>query len=110
MERLKALVLRLSNAERVGGRVSVVDRQTLILYDCMHWGCYCTDQVQLCFPETQISVRSCRQSLSGFSVVFHLGACTRKEVAWYLIIGLVLACCGYALMRPPWWTRGILHI
>ena len=110
MDRLKDLVLQLSNAERVGGRASVVDRRTLILYDCMHWGCHNTDRVLACFPETQISVRACRQSLSGFSVIFHLGECTRREMAWYLVIGLVLSGCGYALMHPPWWTRGILHI
>ena len=110
MDRLKDLVLQLSTAERVGGRASVVDRRTLILYDCMHWGCHNTDRVQACFPETQISVRACRQSLSGFSVIFHLGECTRREMAWYLVIGLVLSGCGYALMHPPWWTRGILHI
>jgi hypothetical protein len=110
MERLKALVLQQANAERVGGRVTVVDGRTLILYDCMHWGCHSTDVVVAQHPEVQISVRACRQSLSGFSVIFHRGGSGRRELAWYLAIGFVLAGCCYALLRPPWWPRGTLHI
>jgi hypothetical protein len=104
MERLRTLVLRLANADRVGGRAIIVDRQTLVLYDCMHWGCHCTDVVLSHFPEVQISARACRQSLSGFTVVFHVSKSTRNELVWYLVIGLCLACCGYLLLKPPWWV------
>ena len=110
MERLRSLVLRLANADRVGGRAIIVDGQTLILYDCMHWGCHCTDVVLSHFPETQISVRACRQSLSGFTVVFHTCKSTRNEIVWYLVIGLCLACCSYVLLRPPWWVDRIQGI
>ena len=110
MEKLKKLILDLANAERVGGRVVVVDGQTLILNDCMNWGCHCTDVVLSHFPEVHISVRACRQSLSGFSVVFHVGKSMRGEFAWYLMIGFCLACCGYVLLRPPWWGGKIFHI
>lgn len=110
MEALKELVLRLANADRVGGRVTVVDGSTLILNDCMNWSCVCTEHVLSRFPDVQISVRSSRQSLSGFSVVFHRGASTPREIVWYLLIGVGLACCCYLLLRPPWWSSGIERI
>lgn len=110
MERLRALILRLANAERVGGRASIVDGQTIILYDCTHWGSHCTDAVAAQFPEVQISVRACRQSLSGFTVIFHRAETRLRELAWFLVIGLGLACCTYILLRPPWWASRILPI
>ena len=110
MDGLRQLVLQLSNAERAGGRAQIVDSRTLILYDCMNWSCRCTDVVSTQFPEVQISVRACRQSLSGFTLVFHRGAGMRKELFWLLVISLALAGCAYMLMRPPWTYRGILHI
>jgi hypothetical protein len=110
MDGLRMLVLQLSNAERVGGRAQIVDSRTLLLYDCMHWSCRCTDVVAAQYPEVQISVRACRQSLSGYTIVFHRGASGRREVFWYLVISLALAGCAYVLLRPPWWSRGILHI
>lgn len=105
MDPLRALVLRLANVDRVGGRALIVDRQTLHLYDCAHWSCSCSDTVQSRFPEVQISVRSCRQSLTGFIVVFHYGGSLQREMLWYLLIGLGMACCGYLLFRPPWASR-----
>jgi hypothetical protein len=110
IEQLSNLVLLLADAERLGGRVQIMDAETLILYDCMNWDCFCTDAVVVRYPEVRISVRSCRQSLSGFSVTFHAGRCLRKEAGWYLVIGLFLACCGYLLIRPPWWTSMIMRI
>jgi hypothetical protein len=110
MESLKSLVLRLANVERVGGRATVLDAQTLVLNDCMHWSCHSTDTVLSHFPEVHISVRACRQSLSGFSVVFHVGKSMRGELAWYLVIGFGLACCCYVLPRPSWWGGTIFHI
>lgn len=106
-EALRQLVLRLANADRVGGRVVVVDPRTLLLHDCMHWGCHATDVVLSHFPDVQISVRASRQSLSGFTVVFHRGASTPREIVWYLVIGLGLACCCYLLARPPPWWSGL---
>ena len=110
MDRLRQLILRLANAERVGGRATIVDGRTIILYDCTHWGCHCTDAVLAQFPEVQISVRACRQSLSGYSIVFHRSGNTRAEIVWCLVIGLALAGCAYILLHPPWWSRSILHI
>jgi hypothetical protein len=110
MDQLRFLVLSLANADRVGGRATVVDARTLILNDCMHWGCHSTDIVQSRFPEVQISVRSCRQSLSGFSVIFHRGSSVHRELVWYIVIGLGMACCAYVLLRPPWWRAGMLGI
>ncbi len=110
MDRLRQLILRLANAERVGGRATIVDGRTIILYDCTHWGCHCTDAVLAQFPEVQISVRVSRQSLTGFTVIFHCQDNARRELAWYLVIGLGLACCTYILLRPPWWARGMLPI
>jgi hypothetical protein len=102
MERVRKLVLRLSNAERVGGRVEILDAHTIILYDCMHWGSQNTDVVLYHYPETQISIKASRVSLSGFAVTFFIPYNTKKEFFWYLIIGFVLATCAYALLRPPW--------
>lgn len=111
MERLRALVMELANVERVGGRVTIVDPDTLILNDCMHWSCRCTDVVASRFPDVHISVRACRQSLSGFTIVFHREAAwCGREMAWYLAIGLALSCVFYVLLRPPWWDKTILRI
>ena len=102
MERLRCLILRLSNTERFGGRVELLDSNTLVLYDCLYWGSHNTEVVLSHYPETQISIKTCRQSLSGFTVYFYLPRSTRREVFWYFVIGTVLACCAYALLRPPW--------
>lgn len=112
MDRLRALVLRLSNADRVGGRAQIVDGQTVVLYDCMHWSDACSEGVLAHFPEARISVRACRQSLSGFAVTVRCARNGGRELAWSLVIGLVLACCAYALVRPPWWAAyaRFLHI
>ena len=107
MDQLRALVLRLADADRVGGRAQILDGHTLVLNDCMHWNCRSTDVVLSRFPEVQISVRACRQSLSGFTVVFHMGVSSYREFVWYLLIGLGVACCAYVLLRPPWWRVGI---
>lgn len=87
-----------------------MDASTLVLYDCMSWDCFCTDTVVARYPEVRISVRASRQSLSGFTVTFHVGRCARKEAAWYLIIGLFLGCCGFLLLRSPWWNSAITRI
>lgn len=110
MDRLRALILRLANAERVGGRASIVDGSTIILYDCTHWGCHCTDAVVAQFPEVQISVRACRQSLSGFTVIFHRADSRAREFAWYLVIGFGLACCTYVLLGRRLWADATMPI
>jgi hypothetical protein len=102
MEVLRCLILKLSNAERFGGRVEILDTNTLVLYDCLYWGSLNTDVVLSHHPEAQISIKACRQSLSGFTVQFFLPQSTHREVFWYFVIGVVLACCAYALLRPPW--------
>ena len=110
MESLRTLVMRLADTDRVGGRVQTVDAVTLVLYDCMSWDCYCTDSVLAHHPETRISVRSSRHSLSGFTVTFRLTRSTVKETGWFLVIGLFLAGCAYVLLRPPWWSSSMPHI
>ena len=110
MEALKRLVLNVVNADRVGGRATIVSTRTMILDDCMLWSCRCTEAVVAVFPEILISVRASRQSLSGFSVVFNMGQNPARESGWYLVIGLFLAGCVYVLLNPPWWTAGIRHI
>ena len=110
IEDVRKLILLLVNAERLGGRVQVVDGQTLDLYDCMTWDSFCSDAVIAHYPEVKISVRASRQSLSGFAVTFHVRRCSRRETVWYLVIGLSLACCGFILLRSPWWTSAITRI
>jgi hypothetical protein len=110
MERLKGLVLRLANADRVGGRAVIMDRRTLVLYDSMNWGSKLTEAVTSLHPDVQISVSSCRQSLSGFTVTFRLETHTGRELSWYLVIGLFFAGCCYLLLRPPWWGPTLIRI
>lgn len=110
IEGIKELILLLVHAERLGGRIQAMDGQTLVLYDCMTWDCFCTDAVIARYPEVRISVRASRQSLSGFTVTFHVRRCSRRETAWYFVIGLFLSCCGYILLRSPWWNSAITHI
>jgi hypothetical protein len=110
IEQIKGLVLLLVDAERLGGRAQVMDGQTLVLYDCMSWDCACTDTVMARYPEVRISVRASRQSLSGFIVTFHMGRSARRETVWYLVIGLFLACCGFLLIKSPWWNHAIVRI
>jgi hypothetical protein len=110
MDPLKKLVLHVVGAERVGGRATVVNPRTLVLDDCMLWSCQCSDAVMAVFPEVLVSVRASRHSLSGFSVVFHLGQNCGRETGWYFVIGLFLAGCFYVLLNPPWWTTGIRYI
>lgn len=102
MEKLRNLILRLSNAERVGGRVHIFDSHTVVLYDCMYWASFNTDMVLAHYPEIQISVKACRQSLSGFQVTFTLPKSSRREAFWFMVIGLALASCAYVLLNPPW--------
>jgi hypothetical protein len=101
MEKLRSLILRLSNAERVGGRVQIIDSQTVVLYDCMYWASFNTDVILAHYPETKIHVKACRHSLSGFQVTFTVPRGSHREVFWYFVIGVVLACCAY-LLRPSW--------
>jgi hypothetical protein len=110
MEQLRSLVLLLVDAERSGGRALITDSRTLVLYDCMSWDFMHTDAVVSHHPEVKISVRASRQSLSGFSVTFQAARCVRRETVWYLVIGFFLACCGYILLRPPWWAGAIKYI
>jgi hypothetical protein len=108
MERLRGLILTQANAERVGGRATIVDAHTILLYDCMHWGCHSTDAVLSQFPDVHISVRACRRSLSGFTVVFHRNNHAGRELGWYLVIGFGLACCAFILLRAGWWGGGVV--
>ena len=50
IEQLSNLVLLLADAERLGGRVQIMDAETLILFDCMNWDCFCTDAVVVKYP------------------------------------------------------------
>ena len=110
MDALRALVLRLAGADRAGGRVQVVDDKTLVLYDCMAWDSHCTESVVARYPEARISVRSSRQSLSGFAVTVHMGRNSMRETGWVVVIGLFMAGCAYILLHPPWWSNKLTHI
>jgi hypothetical protein len=107
---IKELILKIVNADRLGGRVETLNRTHLVLYDCMSWDCSCTNALLSRFPEVKISFRASRQSLSGFIVTFHVQRCTRGEAVWLLFIGLFLACCVFLLLRSPWWTKAIARI
>lgn len=110
VERVRASILRLINVERYGGRVRVEDPQTLVLYDCGSWGAECTEAVASVYPDVRISVRACRQSLTGFVIVFQLNRCLRAEVGWYFVIGGLISCCGFILFRSSWWPSAAVNI
>jgi hypothetical protein len=59
-------------------------------------------------PHVHISVRACRRSLSGFTVVFHRNNHAGRELGWYLVIGFGLACCAFILLRAGWWGGGVV--
>lgn len=103
MQGLKELVLQLTCADRVGGRVQRVGSDRLELYDCASWSWKGTELVQHEFPEVVVDVRSCRHSLSGFAVVFIWKGGGRFEPLWYVAIAVVLTSCAYTLFAAPWW-------
>ena len=103
LARLSAFVLDLTNSERIGGRTRVIGENSIELLDCMYWPHDATELVQHDFPEVVGDVRACRQSLSGFSVVFMWRDRGRVEALWYVAIGVGLTSCAYALLASPWW-------
>lgn len=104
MEELCGFVARLTNSERVGGRVQRVGLGQVVLRDCMHWPHHFTDAVHDHFPDVLIDVRGSRNSLTGFIVVFtlleHAGG---VRCTWFVVIALGLTACAYALVASPWW-------
>jgi hypothetical protein len=104
MQDLDLFVRRLVNTERTGGRTRHVGGSILVLHDCMGWSHDFTEAVHARFPDMAIDVRTSRNSLSGFVVVFtREGGVIRVRAAWYLAIALGLTSCAYALMASPWW-------
>lgn len=103
LEGLSVLVLSMTNAERTGGRIRRLTETRLELLDCMYWPQEATEMVQRDFPEVVTDIRACRQSLSGFSVLFILKGSGRLEVVWYIAIAVGLTSCAYALFASPWW-------
>ena len=96
--------MRLTNAERSGGRLLHVGASQLALHDCMQWSHAFTDAVHEHFPDVTIDVRASRASLSGFVVVFSLShEAGRVRVQWYFAIALGLTACAYGLVASPWW-------
>jgi hypothetical protein len=103
MSCLEEQIMRLSNAKVLGGRVQKIDSRTVEILDCMRWDRSSMERLRSHFPDVEISVHSDRHSLSGFKIVFYAGA-SGREGRLYVVIGLILACCMYTLIRPPWWT------
>jgi len=101
MDRLEEQVLVLSNARRHGGRVYRVDSSSIALLDCMCWSNQQTERLRAHFPDIGVSVQADKQSLSGFRVIFQ-AASSGKELTMYLVIAVILACCAYSLLKPPW--------
>ena len=103
VSRLAEFVLAMTGAERVGGRVKCVSSDRLELFDCARWTHHYMDSVLADFPDVCIDMCSCRQSLSGFAVIFHWRRRGRVEAMWYIAIALGLTSCAYALFTSPWW-------
>lgn len=101
--RLECLVSELMDSARVGGRFGRVGVDRLELYDCLCWPHGASEYVQREFPEVVVDVRSCRQSITGFAVVFVWNGGSRFELAWYIAIALGLTGCAYVLYTSPWW-------
>ena len=100
MECRKSCILSLCDADRRGGRVQTAGPHALELHDCMEWYSEWTDAFCSLYPDTCVTFRACRRSLSGFVVRFEtVGAAS--ELVWYLVIGGALAACLF-LLHPYW--------
>lgn len=104
MDQLRDLILQLCSAERTGGRVQVYDSETLALVDCMNWKHCWTDLLTQHYPTLELSIKSSRQSLSGYIVCFRV-ARPRVHFGWHLAVGLILGCCLTVLLMR-WSARG----
>jgi len=101
MDRLEEQVMIISHARRHGGRVYRIDSKTIALLDCMVWTNQQTERLRAHFPDIGVSVQADKQSLSGFRVLFQV-ASSGKELTLYVVIAVILACCAYSLLKPPW--------
>lgn len=103
LARLEDFVGNMMDMERIGGRFHRAFGDRLELYDCLCWPQGASDRVQRHFPEVAIDVRSCRQSITGFAVVFIWTCRGGHEVMWCLAIAAALTGCAYVLVTSPWW-------
>lgn len=77
------------------GRLRFEDDGTLTLLDCSEWNWDHSNRLSVRFPDVHVTMRSSRESLSGFVVIF-----SKKQdslaTLWLLLIGLLLAAVVYA--------------
>lgn len=105
MEGRKDMILAMCEADRLGGRVQPAGPGVLELFDCMRWDEEWSGRLCAHFPDTRVSYRSSRRSLSGFVVRFEVCA-GQREWLWHAVIGSVLACCCYVLCSYWSFLRG----
>lgn len=101
MEHRRSCILSLCDADRRGGRVQTAGPHALELHDCMEWYSEWTDAFCSLYPDTCVTFRACRRSLSGFVVRFEAGRAS-TEFVWYAVIGSTLAACLFILQ--PYWS------
>lgn len=101
MDDRRSCILSLCDAGRRGGRVLCGGGHALELYDCMEWYGEWTEAFCAQFPDTRVTFRACRRSLSGFVVRFE-AVSAPGDLLWYGIVGGVLAACLYTLL--PYWS------
>lgn len=90
---VKQVILQLCDAPKRGGRVIMDDSSTLLLYDCSKWTDLQTDALRARYPEIELDVQTCEQSLSGYVVIFRLHeASMSRSNTWLVLIGLLVAC------------------
>lgn len=98
---LKQTILGLCEAPKRGGRL-LVDHgsHTLTLYDCGAWTDLHTEALRGRYPEIELDVQACSQSLSGFVIVFR---CRERPAVslygWLVLIGFLVA----------WFTALLTH-
>jgi hypothetical protein len=70
---IKETILGLCEAPKRGGRlVSDGGGGRLLLYDCGSWTDMHTEALRARYPEVELDVQACSQSLSGFVIMFRV--------------------------------------
>lgn len=75
---------------RTGARVVEMNDDSLVVYDCPEWTSGHTHRLLTRFPDTEIDVRACTASLSGFTVALRRPN-RRAFLACVALVGLLLA-------------------
>ena len=83
---------------RTGARVVEIPDGSLLLYDCPEWTSAHAHRLLARYPDTEIDVRACAASLSGFTVALRRPG-RRALLACAGLLGLLMAGLAYTISR-----------